>query len=133
MKTLSNRNPEMLKQYDFSQGRRGRYAARYAQGTNIVLLEPDVAAKFPDSAHVNAALRRLIDTSADAPVTQRGSIHRKRSDTLVRTLRKEHGEDFLRGFRADMTLGAVLKKTGADSLVELLKTRNTAKIPERRA
>jgi len=41
----------------------------------------------------------------------------------VKTLRKEYGEDFLSGFQSDTTLGTVLKKTGADSLSDLLKTK----------
>jgi hypothetical protein len=52
-----------------------------------------------------------------------GQIHKKRSDTLVRTLRKEYGEHFAKGHRGDMTLGALLKKTGAASLSELLKKK----------
>jgi hypothetical protein len=124
MKTFNDPDPEMLEKYDFSQGRRGRHAARYAEGTNIILLDPDVAAQFPDSAHVNAALRQLLGKSAGARTPQRrGNVYSKRSDTLVRTLRKEYGEDFLAGFRADATLRTVLKKTGADSLFELLKTK----------
>jgi|SRR5687767_12137619 len=51
---------EMQAEYDFSKGIRGRYAARYAQGTNLVLLDPDVSQSFPDSASVNEALRTLI-------------------------------------------------------------------------
>ena len=54
------RDPEMLDEYDFSKGQRGKYAKRYAEGTNVVLLEPDVAAVFPDSASVNEALRSLV-------------------------------------------------------------------------
>lgn len=50
-----------------------------------------------------------------------GDIHRKRSDTQVKTLRKTYGADFLAGFWSDTTLGAVLKRTGADSLTELVK------------
>ena len=50
---------EMRPEYDFSNGVRGKYAARYALGTNVVLLEPDVAAVFPDSKSVNEALRTL--------------------------------------------------------------------------
>ncbi len=50
----------MLPEYDFSKGRRGVTAARYARGSNIVVLEPDVAAAFPDAASVNDALRALI-------------------------------------------------------------------------
>jgi hypothetical protein len=53
--------------------------------------------------------------------TSDGQIHQKRSDTLVRTLRKAYGEDFLSGFRSDATLGTVLRKTGADTLSDLLK------------
>jgi hypothetical protein len=50
------------REIDFRSGVRGKYAARYAEGTNIVLLEPDVAKKFPTSTAVNTALRKLIRT-----------------------------------------------------------------------
>lgn len=49
----------MLDHYDFSKGLRGKYAKRFAQGTNLVLLEPDVAKAFPDAASVNETLRAL--------------------------------------------------------------------------
>ena len=39
---------------------RGKYAKRFAQGTNVVLLAPDVAAEFKTSRAVNAALRKLL-------------------------------------------------------------------------
>lgn len=52
-----------------------------------------------------------------------GAIRRKRSDTLVRTLREEYGPGFLAGYRPQTTLGAVLKKEGAGSLHELLKSK----------
>lgn len=51
---------EMRDEYDFSGGVRGKYAARYAEGSNIVRLDPDVAKVFPDSAAVNSALRALV-------------------------------------------------------------------------
>lgn len=51
---------EMREEYDFSSGVRGKYAARYAEGTNLVRLDPDVARVFPDSAAVNDALRALV-------------------------------------------------------------------------
>lgn len=51
----------MLDEYDFSNAVVGKYAKQYAEGTNIVVLEPDVAKVFPDSAAVNQALRQLID------------------------------------------------------------------------
>jgi hypothetical protein len=47
-------------EYDFSGGVRGKYVARYAAGTNVVLLEPDIARVFPDSKSVNEALRTLV-------------------------------------------------------------------------
>ena len=53
-----------------------------------------------------------------------GEIHRKRSDTLVGTLRETYGDDFLSDFRSDATLGTVLDKTGAESLTELVKDHN---------
>ena len=52
---------EILRHYDFRGGVRGKYAARYQEGTNVVLLEPDVAARFPDAASVNRALRALAE------------------------------------------------------------------------
>lgn len=50
---------ELLPEYDLTGGVRGKYVDRYRQGTNVVLLDPDVAEKFPTSESVNAALRRL--------------------------------------------------------------------------
>jgi hypothetical protein len=50
---------EMRDEYDFSQGVRGKYAERYARGTNLVPLDPDVREVFPDAAAVNQALRAL--------------------------------------------------------------------------
>jgi len=45
---------------DLGPGVRGKYHGAYAEGTNLVLLSPDVAAAFPTEAAVNAALRSLI-------------------------------------------------------------------------
>ncbi|HEY0777707.1 MAG TPA: hypothetical protein VGD56_07045 [Gemmatirosa sp.] len=53
---------ELLPEYDAAlirAGERGRYAARYTRGTNLVPLDPDVAAAFPDPAEVNAVLRAV--------------------------------------------------------------------------
>jgi hypothetical protein len=50
----------MRAEYDFRGGVRGKYAARNAEGTNLVLLEQDVADFFPDSRAVNDALRALV-------------------------------------------------------------------------
>ena len=49
----------MLDHYHFSKGVRGKYAKRIAQGTTLVVLEPDVAKAFPDAASVNKTLRAL--------------------------------------------------------------------------
>ena len=46
--------------YDFRGGVRGKYAAQFATGTNLVLLAPDVAAEFPNARAVNKALREVI-------------------------------------------------------------------------
>ena len=55
----TNRIGEMRAEYDFSHGVRGKYAKKYTQGTNLVLLDPDIAKLFPDSKTVNDALRVL--------------------------------------------------------------------------
>ena len=51
---------DMRAEYDLSGGVRGRYYKQYTEGTNVVLLDPDVAAVFRDSESVNEALRVLI-------------------------------------------------------------------------
>jgi hypothetical protein len=48
-------------EYDFSHAVIGKYAKQYAEGTNIVVLDTDVAKVFPDSAAVNQALRQIIE------------------------------------------------------------------------
>lgn len=50
-----HRSSEMLDEYDFSEGERGKYAERFAKGSNVVVLSPDVAKSFPDSESVNRA------------------------------------------------------------------------------
>ena len=50
---------EIRPEYDFSGGVRGKYYEAYKQATNIVVLDPDVAEVFRDSASVNEALRLL--------------------------------------------------------------------------
>jgi hypothetical protein len=51
----------MRKEYDFRKGTRGKYARRYKEGTNIVLLDPDVAKVFKTTDAVNQALRSLVE------------------------------------------------------------------------
>jgi hypothetical protein len=52
---------------------------------------------------------------------ENGEIRRKRSDTLVGTLRKEYGDEFAADFRGDAKLGTVLRETHSASLSEYLK------------
>ncbi len=61
---------EMLPEYDFRGGVRGKYAASFAKGANVVVLSPDVAKHFTDSRAVNTALRRLL---ADAKKKHKGA------------------------------------------------------------
>lgn len=56
----------MKNEYDFSGGVRGKYAKRYAQGCNVVVLEPDVARLYPDAEAVNRALRALAEVAPRA-------------------------------------------------------------------
>jgi hypothetical protein len=56
---------EMEPEYDLSGSVPNSYAARFRKGTAIILLEPDIAAKFPDSKSVNEALRAVIHPSPD--------------------------------------------------------------------
>jgi hypothetical protein len=78
-KSASPRRPadgddDLLPHYDFRGGVRGKYAARYREGTNVVVLAPDVAARFPDAAAVNRALRALAevaDATAGKPRSRR--------------------------------------------------------------
>lgn len=60
MKKSSKKNDSgMQPEYEFADGVRGKYAGRYAQGTNVVVLEPDVARAFPNAEAVNSSLRAL--------------------------------------------------------------------------
>jgi len=52
-----------------------------------------------------------------------GEIRRKRSDTLVGTLRREYGDEFAQGTRSDTKLGTVLRRSGARSLTDYLKNK----------
>ncbi|BCA56605.1 hypothetical protein W02_37450 [Nitrospira sp. KM1] len=51
---------DILPEYDFRKGARGKYVKRYAEGTNIVVLAPDMAKVFRTSESVNKALRTLV-------------------------------------------------------------------------
>jgi len=64
MKARTNDPDDMREEYDFSSGVRGKYAARFAEGSNVVVLDPDVARLFKVSASVNDALRTLAEIAA---------------------------------------------------------------------
>lgn len=71
------RESGMRAEYNFSGGVRGKYAARFGRGTNIVTLEPDVAERFPDSTAVNDALRALAAV-ADRKAPRRSARRAKK-------------------------------------------------------
>jgi len=81
MKTNHKSDPgerdTMRPEYDFSGAARGRTAARYAEGTNVVVVGHDVLDVFPDSAAVNEALRAL------APVIRRQRKMRKKTQRVT--------------------------------------------------
>jgi hypothetical protein len=62
MKKDDDSDFELRPTYDFSKGVRGKYAARYREGSNVVVLDPDVAATFKTSEAVNDALRQFAQT-----------------------------------------------------------------------
>jgi len=57
----------MRAEYDFSKGIRGKYARRFAAGTNVVVLDPDVAKIYKSSKEVNAILRALSKIAIPKP------------------------------------------------------------------
>jgi hypothetical protein len=70
------RKPEsddLLPEYDFSGAVRGKYYERYRQGTNVVLLDPDIAAVFRDSVAVNDTLRLLVSLAKAKIAGQRST------------------------------------------------------------
>ena len=62
MKTKAE--PPMRDHYDFTGAVRGKHIERIKAGSNVVVLDPDLAEKFPDSKAVNDALRELLEAKA---------------------------------------------------------------------
>lgn len=85
MKKASTRKnaDELRSEYDLSQlkgGVRGKYYQEATAGTNLVLIEPELASVFPDTESVNRALRLLADTAESATNrarSRRSSVKRK--------------------------------------------------------
>ena len=77
MKKGTRKDDEMRHHYDFSGGVRGKYARKYAEGTNVVVLDPDVARLFPNRDAVNETLRAV------AEIVQIQERRRHRADKSV--------------------------------------------------
>ncbi|MGH2748425.1 MAG: hypothetical protein ACRDKB_10925 [Actinomycetota bacterium] len=60
MKKADPQDSDMREEYDFSDGVRGKYAASFAEGSNVVVLDPDVASEFRTRKAVNDALRAQL-------------------------------------------------------------------------
>ena len=54
-------DPDVLEKYDFGQGIKGKYSQKYNEGTNVIVIEPDIKKYFPDHDSVNQALRSLVE------------------------------------------------------------------------
>lgn len=137
MKTSKN-DPDMLPEYDFSNSKPSPHAQRYASGTNVVFLDPDVAECFPSSARVNEALRLLIRANrltlhvkdqiegpADTDKMHRNTraeIRGERGDILISTIRKDY-PGFAPDVRGNMKLETFLDRKGFASLSEALEGR----------
>jgi hypothetical protein len=64
---------DMRDEYDFRGGVRGKYYQRYREGTNLVLLESDLAKVFRDSETVNTALRQFLAEHGEPPHSSKNS------------------------------------------------------------
>lgn len=81
----------MRKQYrreDLGKGVRGKHYAEYMRGTNLVLLQPDVAAAFPTASAVNDALKGLLKVARTAKLS-RGAADQATSAPAARSSRRE--------------------------------------------
>lgn len=67
MKRTRKTTESMRPEYEFAGGVRGKYAQRFTKGSNIIVLDADVAKAFRDSRAVNAALRELMRSARESP------------------------------------------------------------------
>ena len=78
MKKQARMDDELRPEYDLSEllkgGLQGKYADRYREGTNLVLLAPDVAAVFPDEKAVNEALRLVMQLARIPRADRQGMV-----------------------------------------------------------
>jgi hypothetical protein len=65
---MSNESDDLRPEYDFdfSKGVRGKHYKKYIESSNVVVLDSDIAARFPNAAAVNAALRAMLQFTAQA-------------------------------------------------------------------
>ncbi len=81
MKKAIELTDDLRSEYDMSEllpgAVRGKYAKRYKAGTNLVLLDPDVALAFPDAKSVNAALRLVMQLAKIPTVKKSGESEEK--------------------------------------------------------
>lgn len=83
---------ELRPEYDFAKmpgGVRGKYAAAYRQGTNLVRLDPDVAKAFASDQSVNDALRAVLKAAAAMTPTAQPTKKRLRSERTLRGLAEQ--------------------------------------------
>ena len=78
-KPLKVAEPEMRPEYDFAGAVRGKYYKRYLEGTNVVVLEPDVAKRFKNAASVNKVLRAYLKGSKRGLTAGSTATARKRA------------------------------------------------------
>ena len=71
MKSKSKKDKDTLREYNFSNAIRGKYLKRYSEGSNIVILSPDVFTVFRNSISVNEALRSLMKVASSVRKTRR--------------------------------------------------------------
>ena len=79
MKKRSKNRDEMRPEYDFRGGVRGKYAARYAAGTNVVVLAPDVAREFKTEEEVNETLRAVAQLAYRRTVARKKNRQKRKS------------------------------------------------------
>jgi hypothetical protein len=58
---MKRSDPDFADEYDLSRGQRGRHAAAYRKGTNVVLIDPELVPEFPTREAVNDALREIVE------------------------------------------------------------------------
>jgi predicted DNA binding CopG/RHH family protein len=116
-------DPEDIARARFHAGRKGlRYQTYLKALIHQALQQEEVNSGLGNSR----GERTMSETPRHLGLDNRfrnesGEIRKKRSDTLVRTLRDEYGDDFAKGYRANAKLGTVLEREGVEDLGELLK------------